>query len=365
MTPPKPDSLYVHIPFCSSICPYCDFPKVYYRKDWAKDYLKALKNEIKARSQGLFSTIFVGGGTPSCLQKEDLEELLSFLRPYLREGGEFSFEANPESLSEEKIALLSAYGVNRVSIGAQSTTQKSLNTLGRNHDFALVKKRVEQLRGQGISNINVDWMYGFPNQSEGDLRQDIANFLSLGVPHISAYSLILEEGTAYSAKGIAPLEDDVQQAYFVEIREALKKEGFERYEVSNFAKAGRQCRHNLTYWKDLPYVGAGLGAAGYIGNKRYKNTRNLVRYLQGKTTQEEEELNQASELEDFFLTNLRLVEGFELKAFEERFGFPFLPRYQEKAQRLISKGLLEIGDGRVKTSERGMDLLDTVLVELF
>ena len=365
MTLPKPDSLYVHIPFCTHICPYCDFAKVLYRPDWAKAYLNRLKEEAAQRDCGLFSTLFVGGGTPSALSEEELEDLLSFLSKHLKEGGEFSLEANPESLSEEKIALLRKYGVNRVSLGAQSSVPASLQTLGRNHDFALVAKRATQLRNAGITNINLDWMYGFPDQSEEDLRSDIDAFLSLKVPHLSAYSLILESGTSYAVKGIKPLSDDMQQSYFETIRDALTKAGYERYEVSNFALSGYRCRHNLTYWKDLPYIGIGVGAAGYLGESRYTNTRSLGLYLEGRYEGEVEKLDESSLLEDYFLTNLRLLEGFKESDFKERFGFSFSSRYQEKFDRLSSRGLLEQKQGSIRTTSRGLDLLDTVLLELF
>ncbi|MBO5528510.1 MAG: radical SAM family heme chaperone HemW [Bacilli bacterium] len=361
----KINSLYVHIPFCARICPYCDFPKVIYRQSWAYDYLNALEQELKARDGGLFSTVYVGGGTPSCLSGAELTRLLSFLRPHLVDGGEFSLEINPETLTMEKAKILSSFGVNRASIGAQSATPKSLKTLGRKHTFEDVRKAVTLLRGQGINNINLDLMYGFPDESDQDVKEDIASFLSLKVPHLSAYSLILEEGTAYHAKKIKPLDDDAQQALFEIIREALIEARYERYEVSNFALPGFRCRHNLTYWKDEPYLAIGLGASGYLGDIRYKNTLNLSSYIKGDHEGEVERLGLSSQLEDFFLTNLRLAEGFDLKTFERRFGFPFLSRYQEAYERCQSRGLLEIKDGRLACTSRGLDFLDLALLELF
>ena len=361
----KAKALYVHVPFCSSICPYCDFTKVLYRKDWAHRYILRLKEEAAGRIDGLFSTVYVGGGTPSCLDLEDFEALLAFLSPYREEGGEFSLEANPESLDEDKIALLVRYGVNRVSLGAQSSCRKSLATLGRNHDFDAVRLRVRQLRDAGIENINLDWMYGFPGQSGADLRQDIDLFVSLKVPHLSAYSLILEPGTAYWAKGVKPQSDDEQAEAFEVILSELLAAGYQRYEVSNFAYPGYRCQHNLTYWRDEPYASIGLGASGYEGNVRYRITRNLSQYLSGDFAREEETLNRQSQIEDFFLCNLRLVEGFEIQRFNERFGMDFEKDYAPALGKLVSRGLLVLEGGRCRTSKRGMDLLDQVLLTLY
>ena len=362
---PKPDSLYIHIPFCSHICPYCDFAKVFYRPDWADAYLETLEEEAKSRHCGLFSTVYIGGGTPTSLNYEQLDRLLCFARSHLKDGGEFSIEANPDALDEKKVSLLARHDVNRVSIGAQSSSKKSLATLGRSHDFEAVLSAITLLRNAGITNINVDWMYGFPGQTMEDLQEDIEAFSSLGVPHLSAYSLILEEGTAYHAHGVEPLSDDLQQDYFDAIIKALTEKGYQRYEVSNFSLPGYRCRHNLTYWKDLPYVGLGLSAAGFLDNIRYKNTKSLDKYLKGEYIGDIEDLDEASLLEDYFLTNLRLLEGFELSEFEQRFGFSFLSHYEEKAADLIKRGLLVIEDGRVHASSRGIDLLDVILLTLF
>lgn len=362
---PNPDSLYVHVPFCASICPYCDFPKVLYKEDWAKSYLHALKEEAKARDCGLFSTVYVGGGTPSCLAEEDFDDLLGFLNGHLKPGGEYSVECNPDTLTLGKVALLRKHGVNRVSLGAQSSVPHSLKTLGRTHDFHKVQEAVAMLRQVGIDNINVDWMYGFPSQSEEDLKQDIDAFLSLGVPHLSSYSLILEEGTAFAVKGLTPLEDDVQQDYFDQIKKALIEAGYERYEISNFAKTGYRCRHNLTYWNDQPYLALGLGAAGYLGKTRYRNTRNLTSYLKGNYVGEVETLTEVDAIEEYFLTTLRLVSGFEIADFVDRFGLDAYQEHQGKFNELIYRGLMQEKDGRLFASERGLDLLDTILLALF
>lgn len=361
----RPNSLYVHIPFCRHICAYCDFPKVLYKEDWAKSYLGALFSEIQERDVQTCHTIYLGGGTPTSLGEEDLDRLLAFLSTYLEEGGEYSVEANPETLTEAKARILKKHGVNRVSIGMQTSSPKLLKKLGRAHTFADVEKAVALLKKEGITNINVDLMYGLPEETIGDVRQDLVAFFSLDVPHVSAYSLILEKGTAFYVNKIRPLDDDAQQEQFEIIRDALKEHGYARYEISNFAKDGFQCQHNKTYWKDEPYYGVGLGAAGYLGQTRYVNTKNLSSYLKGEYQGEVETLDRASEIEDYLLTNLRLVEGFDPKVFHARFGIEFAEMYRAQINELTSRGLLSVSPTRIAATEKGLDLLDTILLAFF
>lgn len=362
----KPNSLYVHVPFCRHICAYCDFPKVIYNDAWVKSYLGALFFELEQRKipKGL-NTIYIGGGTPTSLGESDLDTLLGALRPYLAEPYEFSIEANPETMTLEKAKILAKHGVNRVSIGMQTTSSRLLKLLGRAHDEEDVRRSIALLREAGIANINVDLMYGLPFESEEELRKDLNAIESFDVPHISAYSLILEEGTAFYVKGIKPLDDDAQQDQFGIVREFLETHGWKRYEISNFARPGYECRHNLTYWHDEPYYAIGLGASGYVGDTRYVNTKNLQKYLNHVYAGEIETLSKESMIEDFLLTNLRLVEGFDPNVFKKRFGIDFLEAYHDKIRELADRGLLIVSPTRVKATSRGLDLLDTILRDLF
>ena len=361
----RANSLYVHIPFCRGICAYCDFPKVIYKDEWASAYVGVLLSEVARRVTGKVKTIYVGGGTPTSLRPKDLSRLLSSLSDYLDEDYEFSVEANPETLDGEKAAILAENGVNRVSVGMQTSSTRLLKLLGRSHSYEDVRQAVTLLKEAGITNLNVDLMYGLPTQTEEEVKADLEAFLSLDVPHVSAYSLILEEGTAFHAKGIKPLDDDAQQAQFELVKAFLEEHGYHRYEISNFSRLGFECVHNKTYWKDEPYYGCGLGAAGYVGDTRYVNTKNLGKYLRGEYEGEEERLDDASMIEDFLLTNLRLVEGFDPHEFQRRFGVRFQDRFKEKIQGLEGRGLLVVTPDRVYASDRGLDLLDTVLVTLF
>lgn len=356
------DSLYVHIPFCSSICAYCDFPKVLYRNDWAEDYLSALFAELDSYRIEKVETIYVGGGTPSALPLPLLRKLLEKLSPLLEEGGEFSFEANPESLNEEKIALLASNKVNRVSLGVESSLGKYLSLMGRKHSFEDAKNVVCALRKHGISNINVDWIYALPGESLEDLKKEAEAFLSLEVPHISAYTLILEDGTLFKAEGKKEASEDEQGEQYEEVLSCLREAGYRRYEVSNFALPGRECQHNLTYWKDEEYYGIGLGASGFLNGVRYTNTRSLSLYIEGKGLRESEE---RSGEEEFLLSNLRLEEGFALSSFERKFHKDFRLAYQKPLSKMEKEGLLQEKEARIIPSDRGLECLDYVLLALF
>ena len=356
-----PSSLYVHIPFCSSLCAYCDFPKVLYRNDWAESYLSALFREIELRKIGKVKTIYVGGGTPSCLPFSSLEKLLSFLSPHLEQGGEFSFEANPESLTKEKACLLHRLGVNRVSLGVESSLPSFLKKLKRNHTFEDAVEAVQNLREAGITNLNADWMIALPGETLGDLKKEERAFLSLGVDHLSVYTLILEEGTLFSLQKVKPLKEEEEAAQFEEVLSCLREAGYERYEVSNFCRNGKKCLHNLVYWKDEEFYGVGMGASGFVDGRRYANTRSLSSYIKGEGL---EIASDVSGEEDFLLTNLRLQEGFSLAHFKNRCGRDFLAAYGDKLAKLEKEGLLKRWRGSIVPTDRGIELLDYVLLTL-
>ena len=356
-----PLSLYVHIPFCNEICAYCDFPKVLYKQNWAESYLSALFDELESRGVGLVDTIYVGGGTPSCLPLNLLDSLLNKLSSHLNQGGEFSLEGNPESLGEDKILCLARHGVNRVSLGVESSLEKYLHLLGRKHDFPLVKERVAALRKAGINNINLDWMIALPGEKVSNLEEEARNFLSLDVPHLSVYTLILEEGTRFYLQGVKQASQDEEGEQYEWVLSKLRKNGYRRYEVSNFAKPGFQCRHNLTYWRDEEFYGIGMGASGFIDGKRYSNSRSLTSYIKGEGVALPSE---ESGVEDFLLTTLRLEEGFSLEEYERRFGASFLEGFSIPLEKLKKQGMLFEKEGRILPSDKGIELLDYVLLTL-
>lgn len=356
------EALYVHIPFCQSLCAYCDFPKVLYRQEWAESYLSALFAELDAYAIKKVRTIYVGGGTPSALPLPLLAKLLKKLSPLLLENGEFTFEANPESLSEEKIALLASSKVNRVSLGVESSLEKYLSLMGRKHTFLKAKEAVACLKKHGISNINADWIYALPGESVEEIEREAEAFLSLGLPHLSAYTLILEDSSLFRVEGVKEAGEDEQGEQYEKVLSLLRQAGYERYEVSNFALPGFASRHNLTYWHDEEYYGVGLGASGYLDGVRYQNTRSLSLYMKGLGLREKEE---RSGEEEFLLCNLRLAEGFPLASFKKRFGKDFTLAYAPSLGKMKKEGLLKEKEGRIVPTDRGIECLDYVLVNLF
>lgn len=360
-------SLYVHIPFCGHICNYCDFSKLLYNKKWEEEYLKELKNEIDGYKIPLKSlkTIYIGGGTPTCLSNKSLENLLDYLKPYLGDNYEFTIEGNPDGLTYEKLHTLKAKGINRLSIGVQSSNDKTLSFLGRKHTFEDAKRCVSIAKDIGFNNISCDLIYATPNESIEELKKDIDALLSLDVPHLSTYSLTISQGTSFYNKGYKEANDAISAEMYNLILSSFRNAGYERYEVSNFAKKGFYSRHNLTYWKDEEYYGAGLGASGYVNNRRYTNTRSLMKYLKVNHIKEEETLTLNSQLEDYFLTNLRLAEGFKKESFFKRFNFKFEDKYKLSFDKLKTNGLLAESADSIYPTDQGILLLDRILLELF
>ena len=360
---PKAKSLYVHIPFCDGICPYCDFCKVEKSTGYEQGYLKALLFDVSKLEKRRFETIYVGGGTPTCLEDDSFLSLLKALSPLLEKGGEFTIEANPESLTKEKTALMKENGVNRVSIGVESTKEKYLNFLGRKHSFSLVKEKVSLLRRFGFSNINLDLMYGLPSETLDEVNEEVKNLLSLRPEHISTYSLILEKGTIFAAKGVKEGEEEMVAEQYARINEILKNHGYHRYEVSNFSLPNRESRHNLTYWKDEPYAAIGAGASGYEDGIRYRNTFSVPSFINGKRRIEEERVDPNGDKGYYLLTGLRLSVGISLKEYQNRFGSDLLIEKKEAIERQLSLGNIVVEDGRLSVKEDRMILLDRVLVD--
>lgn len=357
-------SLYVHIPFCEHICGYCDFTKLLYNEEFASKYVEALILEIKSYNVPKMETIYLGGGTPTALNWNNLSQIVNFLGGYLKENGEFTVEANVENLTKDKLVLLKKVGVNRLSIGVQTTNDEILKRINRHHSFEDAQKVVELAKEIGFSNINVDLIYGLPGQDETQLKEDLKNILSLDTPHISIYSLSVSKGSKFYNEGIRPLDDEKDALMYDIIVKALSEAGYIHYEVSNFAKPGFESRHNKTYWKDEEYYGCGLGASGYIDGVRYTNTKSLTNYLNGKYIDFKEELTLNEQIEDFLMLNLRLKEGFLISSFIDRFHFDPLVKFKSVLEKYEQEGLIKISE-RIEPTEKGLKLLDILLRELF
>ena len=348
-------SLYIHIPFCNKICDYCDFTKLQYFRNFAVSYLKALKDELTSYHIKNLKTIYVGGGTPTALEDDLFLELLQMIDPYKDGVQEYTFEANPESLSLNKIKMIKEHGVNRISLGVQTTNDKILEAVNRDHTFEQAKDAVKSLKENDIDNINVDLILGLPHSSKKILKEDLRNILSLDIKHISCYGLTVNPHTALFNKGFKEPDSDVLRDFYDEVEQTLKENGFIHYEVSNWAKPGYMSEHNLTYWRNEQYYGVGLGASGYLGETRYKNTVNLSQYLKRAFINEKEKVLDKDKLTYQIMLNLRTIEGLDIE---------FVKDKQDEINKLSSSGLIKINSDRIIPTYDGMMVLDQIILKL-
>lgn len=360
----RPKALYVHIPFCSRICSYCDFPKYLVRTDLVEDYLSALKEELSEIPAQNLDTVYIGGGTPSVLSPEQLDSLTSFLCARFRPSLEFSVEGNPESLTEEKARILAKNGVTRISLGAQSFDKNILRLLNREEDTEdEVVRAVEALHQAGIREVNLDFIYGLKDEKKEEISRQIQVGSKLGLTHFSFYSIQIEENTPlYYKKDAASGEDEAADMYAFIVSE-LERYGYERYEVSNFAKPGHESLHNLTYWRNQGYYACGLGATSYVDNVRSTRTRNIRKYADPSTRIAESRHEDSAEREfDYLMLGLRLKEGISLEDFKQQFGKDFLESYRNELANL--KNDFETVNGRFKVRNDKLYILDSLLVDL-
>ena len=315
----KIESCYIHIPFCRNICSYCDFCKVYYNKKLVKEYLKSLENEIdKYYKNDLFKTLYIGGGTPSCLDNEELKILFKIINKLkLDKELEFTFECNINDITEDLLLFLKKSRVNRLSIGVESFNETILNVLGRSNSGTINRLG---LCKKYFDNINIDLIYGINGQSINDLEKDLEMIKNLDLNHISIYSLILEENTVLKINDYKEQDEDLTREMYDLICNFLKENGFIHYEISNFAKKGYESKHNLVYWNNNKYYGFGAGASGYIDNIRYTNTRSITHYIKGNYRYGEEVINKKTDMENFMILGLRKLSGVNNSDFKKRYG---------------------------------------------
>ncbi|MCQ2802138.1 MAG: radical SAM family heme chaperone HemW [Bacilli bacterium] len=358
-------SLYIHIPFCQKICDYCDFTKLQYFHNFAVSYLNSLEKDLKDNVPILeFETIYVGGGTPTVLEDELLEKLLILLKPYAKNVKEYTFETNPETLTKHKVELLSRYGVNRVSIGVESTNDEILKAINRGHTFADVVNSVSLLRENNINNINLDLILGLPNVSEKMLKKDLENILSLNPDHISTYSLTVHEHTVFYLNRIEEPDNDYSRHLYDLVHETLINHDYEHYEVSNFAKPGKKSEHNLTYWRNEEYYAAGLGASGYVDDIRYKNTTNFSKYIENNFEKEIEKVTLKDKFEYQIMLNLRTFEGLDLSRVRNIYNKDIYKEKQSTIDKYINNGYLIKQGNILKATYEGMMILDQIIVDL-
>ncbi|WP_074658321.1 radical SAM family heme chaperone HemW [Streptococcus gallolyticus] len=366
----KPTSAYVHIPFCTQICYYCDFSKVFIKNQPVDDYLQALIREFESYDIEQLRTLYIGGGTPTSITAQQLDYLLTNLTKHLDLSvlEEFTIEANPGDLTDDKIEVLKKSAVNRVSLGVQTFNDKQLKRIGRSHNEAQIYSTIDHLKTAGFDNISIDLIYALPGQTMEDVKENVAKAIALDIPHLSLYSLILEHHTVFMNKmrrGKLNLpQEDLEAEMFEYIIAELEANGFEHYEISNFTKPGFESRHNLMYWDNAEYYGVGAGASGYLNGVRYRNRGPIQHYLkavsEGNARLSEEVLTKDEMMEEELFLGLRKKSGVSIAKFEEKFGVSFEERYGQIVTELCQQGLLVPHDKVVRMTKKGLFLGDMV-----
>ena len=368
-------ALYIHIPFCKQKCLYCDFTSFAKLDGYMEEYIDALNKEIIDRCKGYkIKSLFIGGGTPTYLDDVSLQKLMNIIKKLDFTGDvEKSMECNPGTVDKNKLEIIKEGGINRLSFGLQTTKNSLLKKIGRIHSYEEFKKNYKLAREIGFNNINIDIMFGLPDQSLEDYEESLNEIADLQPEHISAYSLIIEEGTPFyklfqDNKLNLPNEDTERDMYS-NTKKNLQAKGYIQYEISNYAKDGMECFHNKVYWKVEEYIGVGLGASSFIDNKRIKNIENLDEYIDkvknAKCIFEEVYVNTNKDnIEEFMFMGLRMIKGIEEKEFQKRFGVSVDSVYEEVLNNNINKGLLERAKGRIYLTEKGIELSNYVMSDM-
>ncbi|MCI8404384.1 MAG: radical SAM family heme chaperone HemW [Clostridia bacterium] len=361
--------LYIHIPFCRHKCRYCDFVSFEGCESYVEGYLASLRREAELYRNEKIDTIFIGGGTPSYLCATHLNNLagMCFDMFDVAEKYEFTIEVNPGTLSDEKITAMLEGGVNRVSVGVQSFNDDELKAVGRIHSAELAYNTICHLKKMGFSNISIDLMTALPQQTKETLKSTLNIAVSLPVNHISAYSLIIEENTPLGleyaqGKLRLPDEDEDREMYEYTV-EFLDRHGFAQYEISNFARGGFECRHNIKYWTGERYIGIGVAAHSYTGSERLYNTSDLKKYLAGDMGKETVYLKEKDQISEFIITGLRMNAGISAAEFCDRFGRDIKEIYPKEIEKFIRYGLLRYEKGRYFLTLKGINLSNAVLCE--
>nr|WP_010239545.1 radical SAM family heme chaperone HemW [Clostridium arbusti] len=365
----KETALYIHIPFCKQKCLYCDFPSFANSEGLMERYIEALCKEIKSVCNKKVSTIFIGGGTPTYLNLDALEKLKKSLEILdLSKNIEFTIEGNPGTFTKEKLKILKDMGVNRLSIGLQAAQDKLLKKLGRIHDFNSFIDSYNMARSMGFKNINIDLMFGLPDQTIEMWKYTLETIVRLNPEHLSCYSLILEEGTPffnlYSEKDL-PSEDIVSEMYSI-TKDFLNSKGYFQYEISNFSKQNLECKHNLVYWNLKNYIGIGSGAHSYYNGIRYRNETDVQKYVEkvmgyGNAIVESYENTKEDNIEEFMFLGLRKINGISIKEFKRRFGKDIFLVYGNIIKKYECENMIIIKEDRLYLSSRGIEISNYIL----
>lgn len=371
-------SLYIHIPFCISKCYYCDFSSFVNINHKIDDYIDSLIHELSLYKERIseynIKTIFIGGGTPSCINPKYINRMLEFIYKNFRTTGlvEVTIEANPGTLDREKVRIYKKSGINRVSIGVQTLDDKLLESIGRVHKAKDFYRSYEILREENINNINVDLIFGLPNQTIDNVIDSLKKAIELGVEHISYYGLILEEGTrlykSYIEGKILLPDEDMERLMYHKATEYLIEHGYDHYEISNYALPSYECKHNLVYWDVKPYLGIGLSSHSNMEGKRFSNTSDINIYIENLKKkilpiEDEEIIDKNTEIEEFCILGLRKISGIDKTQFKNRFSIEIEELYKDIINKHIKNGLILNDDNCIRLTKRGLDLSNLVEID--
>ena len=366
--------LYLHIPFCVRKCAYCDFLSFPAEKEIQKQYVNCLIEEIRQYDLAedyVVSTIFFGGGTPSVLEGSEIMRIMQAIRerfPDIRDDAEITIECNPGTADVSKLVAYRSLGINRISFGLQSTDAEELKMLGRIHSYEEFLQSYQWAREAGFSNINIDLMFAIPGQTGEAWRQHLRQVAELNPEHISAYSLIIEEGTPFAQRELDLPDEDTEYQMYEDTAEILGTYGYQQYEISNYAKPGYMCRHNAGYWQRREYLGFGLGASSLYRELRFSNTGRMQEYLtdSGKLEQIRKEvtvLSRNEQIEEFMFLGLRMTEGISEKLFKETFGVRIMDIYGDILQKYEAIGFMEHIETKWCLTRKGIHVSNHILAD--
>ena len=372
----KDIGLYIHIPFCKKKCSYCDFVSFSDKNSLIEKYKEAVIKEIKSKdiSKYKINTIYIGGGTPSILDSKCISDIINEVKDYILDNAEVTIEINPGTADREKLKKYKEIGINRLSIGLQSTDNKILKEIGRIHSFEEFLNIYSLAREVGFNNINVDLMLGLPGQTIEILEESVRKIIKLNPEHISIYSLILEENTKMCDmvnKGILKLpSEDIERKMYWKVKNMLESNGYIHYEISNFAKKGYESRHNSDCWEQKEYIGVGIAAHSYLNKIRFSNTSNLEEYINNINSGDFDKnitINETQRDEDtkkeYMLLGLRKIDGVSISKYKNKFGENPVFKYRQELEKLVKENLLEIDGDNIKLTNKGLDLANLVWEE--
>lgn len=385
----KEIGLYIHIPFCKQKCKYCDFVSFPNKEKLIEEYIKCLCQELEEVGEGIkldienkvsdiieVRTIYIGGGTPSFINEKHIEQIMQVIRENytIQPNAEITIEVNPGTADAEKLKKYKELGINRLSIGVQSTNNNLLNMLGRIHTYEEFESTYNLARKVDFNNINIDFIIGLPNQTIEDIEDILEKVKNLNPEHVSVYSLILEEATPLS-KMVANhelymLADELEREMYWRIKKGLENLGYTHYEISNFAKPGMEAKHNLDCWEQKEYMGFGIAAHSYVDDARFSNIENIEEYIKNYKENKQENnfiLHEKQDLEEkmkeYMILGLRKIEGVGCSKFENKFSKDIFEVFEKEIEKLVREELIEIKEGKIKLSNKGIDLANIVWEE--